>query len=53
MRALLVEDDPAIGPDIAIALSEAGFIVETARDGEDAWFRGDTEDYDACSWSLG
>jgi len=53
MRALLVEDDPAIGSDIAIALSEAGFIVETARDGEDAWFRGDTEDYDVCVLDLG
>jgi len=53
MRALLVEDDPEIGPDIAIALGEAGFIVETARDGEDAWFRGDTEDYDVCVLDLG
>jgi len=53
MRALLVEDDPEIGPDIAMALSEAGFIVEPARDGEDAWFRGDTEDYDVCVLDLG
>jgi len=53
MRALLVEDDPEIGPDIASALGEAGFIVETARDGEDAWFRGDTEDYDVCVLDLG
>jgi len=53
MRALLVEDDPEIGPDIAIALREAGFMVEIARDGEDAWFRGDTEDYDVSVLDLG
>jgi len=53
MRALLVEDAPDVAQDIAIALREAGFMVETATDGEDAWFRGDTEDYDVCVLDLG
>ena len=53
MRILLVEDEPLIAGDIAAALSEAGFIAEIARDGEDAWFRGDTESWDAIILDLG
>jgi len=53
MRALLVEDDPDVRNDVAIALHHAGFIVETAKDGEAAWFDGDTEDYDVCVLDLG
>ncbi len=53
MRALLVEDDPDVCADVGIALRAAGFIVETAGDGEDAWFKGDTEDYDVCVFDLG
>ena len=53
MRLLLVEDDPRIAADIERALSAAGYVVETARDGEDAWFRGDTEDYGAIILDLG
>lgn len=53
MRALLVEDDPDVRTDLCIALGAAGFIVETAVDGEDAWFKGDTEDYDVCVLDLG
>jgi len=53
MRALLVEDDPDVRTDVGIALRAGGFIVETACDGEDAWFKGDTEDYDVCVLDLG
>lgn len=53
MRLLLVEDDPDVGSDLAAALGSAGFVVEHARDGEDAWFRGDTEEYDAVVLDLG
>jgi len=53
MRALLVEDDPDVSHDVVIALQQAGFIVEIARDGEQAWFLGDTEDYDVCVLDLG
>lgn len=53
MRVLLVEDEPLISDDISAALRDAGFIVDLARDGEDAWFKGDTESYDAIILDLG
>lgn len=53
MRALTVEDDPAIREDVRAALEAAGFRVETAADGETAWFLGDTEDYDLIVLDLG
>ena len=53
MRALAVEDDPRIARDLVAALTGAGFLVETAADGETAWFLGDTEDYDLIVLDLG
>ena len=53
MRALLVEDDPAVATDIAQALHGAGFVVEIAGNGEEAWFRGGVEDYDLGVLDLG
>ncbi|MBX3578326.1 MAG: response regulator transcription factor [Rhizobiaceae bacterium] len=53
MRVLLVEDDRRIARDIAAALAEAGYVVDSATDGEDAWFKGDTEDYAAIVLDLG
>jgi two-component system OmpR family response regulator len=53
MRALVVEDDPRILRDLGAALGAAGFRVESATDGEEAWFRGDTEDYDLIVLDLG
>lgn len=53
MRLLLVEDDRRIASDIEGALKAAGYVVETARDGEEAWFLGDTEDYGAVILDLG
>jgi two-component system OmpR family response regulator len=53
MRALVVEDDPRIARDLRSALGAAGFRVESATDGEEAWFRGDTEDYDLIVLDLG
>ena len=53
MRVLLVEDDRRIASDVSRALEAAGYVVETVRDGEDAWFRGDTEDYGAIILDLG
>ncbi|HKL55348.1 MAG: response regulator transcription factor [Roseovarius sp.] len=53
MRALAVEDDPAIAADLAAALGAAGFRVETCGDGEEAWFLGDTEDFDLIVLDLG
>lgn len=53
MRLLLVEDDRRISADVEKALSAAGYVVETVRNGEEAWFRGDTEDYGAVVLDLG
>lgn len=53
MRVLLVEDDPRIRADVAATLEVAGYVVDTVADGEDAWFRGDTEDYDLVVLDLG
>lgn len=53
MRILLAEDDPRIAKRLDAALSAAGFVVETESDGEDAWHRGDTEDFDAIILDLG
>ena len=53
MRVLLVEDDRRIAADVERALAAAGYVVDTVRDGEEAWFRGDTEDYGAVVLDLG
>ena len=53
MRILLVEDEARIAADVSAALQAAGYLVEVAKDGEDAWFRGDTEDYDLAVLDLG
>jgi DNA-binding response OmpR family regulator len=53
MRVLLVEDDRRIAADVSQALQASGYVVETVGDGEEAWFRGDTEDYGAIILDLG
>jgi DNA-binding response OmpR family regulator len=53
MRVLLVEDDPRIARGVKSALEGAGYAVDLARDGEEARFGGDTEDYDAAVLDLG
>lgn len=53
MRALVVEDDPRIAADLDRALTAAGFRVERVGDGETAWFRGGTENYDLIVLDLG
>ncbi|TPQ49957.1 DNA-binding response regulator [Prosthecomicrobium hirschii] len=53
MRVMLVEDEKAIANDIAEGLGEAGYVVDVVHDGEEAWFRGETEDYDAIVIDLG
>ena len=53
MRVLLVEDDQRIAANVTRVLEVEGYVVETARDGEEAWFRGDTEDYGAIILDLG
>ena len=53
MRVLVVEDDPRIAGDVAAALKAAGYLVDVESNGEEAWFRGDTEDYAAIVLDLG
>lgn len=53
MRALIVEDDHRIASDLQRALDSAGFRVEHVDNGEDAWFRGGTENYDLIVLDLG
>lgn len=53
MRALIVEDEPAIAADVARALEDAGFAPTQAGDGETAWFLGDTEDFAIVVLDLG
>jgi DNA-binding response OmpR family regulator len=53
MRILVVEDEPRIAGDVSAALANAGYAVDLSVDGEDAWFRGDTEAYDLVILDLG
>ncbi len=53
MRILLVEDDARILRNVRTALEHAGYAVDCVGDGEEAWFRGDTEEYDLAVLDLG
>jgi len=53
LRILVVEDDEDLNRQIAAALSDAGYVVDSARDGEEGYFLGDTEPYDAIVLDLG
>ncbi|MCB1458332.1 MAG: response regulator transcription factor [Nitratireductor sp.] len=53
MRILIVEDDARIAADLSAALAAAGFVPEISSDGEDAWYRGDTEEFGAVILDLG
>ena len=53
MRILVVEDEEKLADDLARALERSGYLPEIASDGEDAWFRGDTEDFSAVILDLG
>ena len=47
MRILVVEDDTNLNRQIKEALTEGGYAVDVAFDGEEGHFLGDTEPYDA------
>jgi two-component system, OmpR family, response regulator len=53
MRVLVVEDEKMIARDIAESLDQAGYLAEISADGEDAWFRAESEDFDAIVLDLG
>jgi two-component system OmpR family response regulator len=53
MRILVVEDDTNLNRQIKEALTEAGYAVDVAFDGEEGHFLGDTEPYDAIVLDIG
>ncbi|MCA1241364.1 response regulator transcription factor [Stappia stellulata] len=53
MRLLVVEDDDDLNRQLREALEEAGYVVDSAKDGEEGHFLGDTEPYDAVVLDLG
>ena len=53
MRLLVVEDDPDLNRQLTTALSDAGYVVDRAFDGEEGHFLGDSEPYDAVVLDIG
>ncbi len=53
MRLLVVEDDKDLNRQIVTALTQAGYAVDRAFDGEEGGFLGETESYDAVILDLG
>jgi len=53
LRLLVVEDDPDLNRQLTGALSDAGYVVDRAFDGEEGLFLGDTEPYDAVVLDIG
>lgn len=53
MRILIVEDDKDLNRQLSDALVEAGYVVDSAYDGEEGHFLGDTEPYDAVILDIG
>ena len=53
MRILVVEDEATLSRQLAAALTEAGYAVDSAADGERADFLGGTEQYDSVVLDIG
>ncbi len=53
MRVLVVEDDKNLREQLASALTDAGYAIDTADNGEDGQFLGETEPYDLAILDLG
>jgi two-component system OmpR family response regulator len=53
LRILVVEDDADLNRQLVTALINAGYAVDKAVDGEEGYFLGDTEPYDAVILDLG
>jgi two-component system, OmpR family, response regulator len=53
MRLLVVEDDVNLNRQLVTALTDAGYVVDKAMDGEEAHYLGDTNPYDAVILDLG
>ena len=53
MRILVVEDDKDLNRQLVEMLEEAGYVVDAALDGEEGYFLGSTEPYDAVVLDVG
>jgi len=53
MRILVIEDNHDVARQISETLEEELYVVDIAHDGEQGWFLGDTETYDAVILDLG
>jgi two-component system, OmpR family, response regulator len=53
MRILVVEDDKDLNRQVCDALTDAGYVVDRAFDGEEGHYLGDTEPYDAVVLDIG
>ena len=53
MRALLVEDDPALREQLLARLKGSGYAVDAAGDGEEGLYYGREYDYDVAIVDLG
>ena len=53
MRLLVVEDDKDLNRQLVKALVQAGYAVDSALDGEEGQYLGETEPYDAVILDLG
>ncbi|MCB1459283.1 MAG: response regulator transcription factor [Nitratireductor sp.] len=53
MRILVIEDDKDLNRQLVDVFTEAGYAVDSATDGEEGHFLGDTEPYDAIILDIG
>ena len=53
MRLLVFEDDPDLNRQLTTALTDAGYVVDRAFDGEEGHYLGDSEPYDAVVLDIG
>jgi two-component system, OmpR family, response regulator len=53
LRLLVIEDDPDLNRQLATALTDAGYVVDRAFDGEEGHFLGESEPYDAVILDIG
>ncbi len=53
LRLLVVEDDPDLNRQLTTALTDAGYVVDRAFDGEEGHYLGDSEPYDAVVLDIG
>jgi two-component system, OmpR family, response regulator len=53
LRLLVIEDDPDLNRQLATALTDAGYVVDRAFDGEEGHYLGESEPYDAVILDIG